>query len=517
MITVAAHTFNLIDEPWIPVQQCQGPAQEVSLSQALTQAHTLDSIAADTPTVTAALHRLLLAVLHRALGPPDQAAWKRLWDAETLPEAAITDYLAGWRHRFDLLGSEPFYQCPDLARLTFGTPAALIPSMASGSNVTLFDHTTATTPVALTLAEAARRLVALHAFDLGGMKTPFPGHPKSAKDGPCARSAIILAAGATLRETLLLNLVQYAPDRERPLGTRAQDAPAWESDLPPGSPRQRVPRGWTDWLTWQSRRVLLQISADPDVEPKVTGVAICPGDAPHPAFQPRDVEQQMAYIEAKDGDVTTLRLNPHRTLWRDSMALAVREDHAPRTLEWLYRLDESGAFTLPELVPVLAFGQTANQAKYIAWRAESLPLPPQLLRPGDSPGLEALRSALETAEHIEALLISMARWLRAEFKTDKEIKDEAKKGWRPHQLDTYWTALTPAFDTFVHLLASHQHTHASDLWRQRLHSAATTTFAAVIATAPSGPRSLTVRGRITNTFHHRLREHLNALASGERP
>jgi CRISPR system Cascade subunit CasA len=73
--------FNLIDEPWIPCIPLQGDGtpQLFSLRETLTRAHELCEIYSDSPLTIAALHRLLLAILHDVFGPKDTEAWKELW------------------------------------------------------------------------------------------------------------------------------------------------------------------------------------------------------------------------------------------------------------------------------------------------------------------------------------------------------------------------------------------------------------------------------------------------------
>ena len=59
-----ATSFNLCDEPWLPCIRLDGRAVELGLYDMLMQAHTLRELLGETPLETAALHRLLLAVLH---------------------------------------------------------------------------------------------------------------------------------------------------------------------------------------------------------------------------------------------------------------------------------------------------------------------------------------------------------------------------------------------------------------------------------------------------------------------
>ena len=63
-------TFNLLDEPWIPCLDTRGRVVEMGLRETLLQAHTLRSVAGDTPVISAAILRLLMAVIYRAMGPP---------------------------------------------------------------------------------------------------------------------------------------------------------------------------------------------------------------------------------------------------------------------------------------------------------------------------------------------------------------------------------------------------------------------------------------------------------------
>jgi CRISPR system Cascade subunit CasA len=97
-------TFNLIDQGWIPCIGADGRIQELSLRRCLTEAHHFTGIAGRTPLETAAIYRLLLAVLHSALrGPKNRAAWEALWGAGTFEICWLKDYLDKWEYRFDCL------------------------------------------------------------------------------------------------------------------------------------------------------------------------------------------------------------------------------------------------------------------------------------------------------------------------------------------------------------------------------------------------------------------------------
>jgi CRISPR system Cascade subunit CasA len=259
-------TFDLIHQPWIRVRDLDGGTAERGILQALGLAHQLAGLSGDVPTQTFALTRMLLAVLHGALaGPRDDDAWVELWEAERLPTEMIAAYLAEYRERFDLFHPKtPFFQVAGLhtaSGKTTGTPTLI----ADVPNGTKFFTTRVGVDYTLTYAEAARWLVHCQAFDISGIKTGAVGDER-VKDGKgypigvawAGLLGCVLLEGATLKETLLLNLMP------RDFGDYArephEDRPAWERE--PVSAAEEVPDGRpvtgpVDLYTWQSRRVRL--------------------------------------------------------------------------------------------------------------------------------------------------------------------------------------------------------------------------------------------------------------------
>ena len=125
-------SFNLVDEPWLPVVPLGGAAAEWSLRETLARAHEVREMVDPSPLATVALHRLLLAVVHRGFGPASRTAWHALWSAGRLDPARLDATLDAARPRFDLFDPvHPFYQStsPSLAR------ASPISRRASGSPI----------------------------------------------------------------------------------------------------------------------------------------------------------------------------------------------------------------------------------------------------------------------------------------------------------------------------------------------------------------------------------------------
>ena len=75
------------------VREARRPAAEFGLRDVLVQAHELRGLGGESPLVTAALHRLLLAILHRVFGPEGYDAWYALWQAGRFDPVALDEYL----------------------------------------------------------------------------------------------------------------------------------------------------------------------------------------------------------------------------------------------------------------------------------------------------------------------------------------------------------------------------------------------------------------------------------------
>lgn len=275
-------SFDLVERPWILVHGLDGQVEEVSLRDVFARAHELRSIVGEVPTQTFAIMRLLLAILHRAVdGPADDVTWGKLWEQPALPGAGVSAYLDHFRHRFDLLSTEtPFYQVAELR--TAKDDILGLDRLIADVPVNAYFFTTrlASGIDRVSLAEAARWVVHCQAFDPSGIRSGAVGDPrvKGGRGYPIGTGWAgalggVIAEGATLRETLLLNLV---PNEELELPPTADDLPVWERD--PDGPSatfndEHEPAGPLQLYTWQSRRI--RLFHDPE---GVHGVLIANGD-----------------------------------------------------------------------------------------------------------------------------------------------------------------------------------------------------------------------------------------------
>jgi CRISPR system Cascade subunit CasA len=392
-------SFNLVDQPWIPCVMQDGRMEELGIQDTLVRAAEIREVLDSSPLVTAALHRLLLAILHRNFGPASLSEWRPLWEHRRWDDAVLTQYLDEWRSRFDLFDEErPFYQVPVMQDGRRNPVARLAMEVASGNNPTLFDHTVDGIPEPVPARVAARYLLACQSHSIGfGKSNPF-----YFQDAPLTRGFVVLAYGNNLFETLALNLLSY--NDEKPIARDGADLPAWELETPTTpNPTGTIPQGYLDYLTWQSRRVHLFPEED------TARVRWCQiqqnlklgGDILDP-FKCYRKDEKEGYRPAS--------LSPGRSLWRDSNVLFQQVDESskrPEVFNWLSRIDglrRKGDIYARATYGLSAFGFAADPGKaasVILWRHERLPLPLAYLDGGDL--LSTLKDGLELAESVGKL------------------------------------------------------------------------------------------------------------------
>jgi CRISPR system Cascade subunit CasA len=425
--------FNLLDEPWIVALAPDSGEVELSILDVFEHAPEVITIGGEVPTQGFAIARLLLAFLHRALdGPEDQEEWAELWSTPGLPMEQIRAYADRVRGRFDLFEAEaPFFQVPGL-RTERGGVSGLGKIVADVPNgEPLFTTRSAASLARISAAEAARWLVHVHAFDPSGIKSGAVGDPtvKNGKGYPIGTGwsgqlGGVLAEGANLRETLLLNLIARdaasyvrvgGPD-DLPPWERGVDGPTWKEDRPP--------RGAIDLYTWQTRRVRLKGDRH-----GVTGVVLANGDRIQPQNRHRlDPHTAWRFSEPQTKKLMELTYmprahDPGRSMWRGLEALlpslsgrrAGRSDQpqqflAPGVLQWVGELASAGHVADDFVVRTRAVGAAygTQSATFDEIIDDRLTLGVVLLRE-DRPALGRLaEAAVEDAERTAGALWRLA-------------------------------------------------------------------------------------------------------------
>lgn len=493
-------SFNLIDQPWIPVLTLDGQLEEHSLRDTLVRAHEFEALCAETPLMTAALMPLLLAVLHRVFGPHKIADWEALWNNESFPAQPLDAYFAEWYDRFDLFHPErPFYQVAD-DRVLEKSVIHMIHSI--GNTGTLFIHTVDEPAITLAPAQAARYLLTAQQYRTAGLS----GLKEKFTDSTLTRGVGFWAASDSLFKTLLLNLMPV-----QDVMPAQGDQPIWERDDP--FAKRNVPTGYLDYLTWPGNRILL-LPVNIDNEICVTQMTIAPGLS----LNEDVLSPQKRYTRrAKKNKPDTwgfLYFNEDRALWRDFDSLLMLDNDVarpPAVLEWLAELSLDDVINDEDSLRLTAMGMLANQAKPMFYRQEHMPLSTALLR--NAGNVRFLSMAIGQADEVAGRLSGKNGPLQtladhalargSAQNPDPNDREQLIRQW--DALSIYWAPLESAFWQFVDLFQRDLDL-AQSRWREAIETAAHDALEHAIRMAGREPWTLKGQVIARRKLNYHLRE-----------
>ncbi len=360
--------YNLAVKPWLWTTD----SAEVSLRDALVNAHLYRGLQGATAMMVAAQHRVLLAVLHRAIdGPRGIDQWAEIWQRGRFPQRQVEDYLAEWEDRFELYGSletPGFMQAiPPIPKVSERDVNKMVMNARAGGNVCLFGDGK---PMMLEPPRAARNLVTIQAFSLGGGSSGLSG--RNFVDGPCARGIVFLLLGNNLFETLMLNLLPYPETGVCNEGqSLVSDKPMWERLDPFGRDpltskrRKWSPRGMTDLYTWPSRRVVLIPGEESPMTVRMQfSCGLYLGQYKDPQqYYPRKRALRLRVSDKRGAGTSVFDLAPAVLDEEDRIAAA----------GWVDRLRDAGCDVEPRAVG--AFGQASNLGAVLEEKTFVFPFP----------------------------------------------------------------------------------------------------------------------------------------------
>lgn len=506
--------FNLIDEPWIPCLMPDNRFQEFGLQEVLVRAPEIREIFHSSPLVVTAVHRLLLAILHRNFGPESLAAWKELWERGSFDAQVLQQYFDRWRERFFLFHPErPFYQVPKMNDAKVHPVQLLALEAAAGNNPTLFDHHFTELPATFSPAKAASYLLARQAYSIGfGKSKPF-----YFSDSPLIRGYAIFVLGDNLFQTLVLNLLPV--DQDRPLPRRGEDLPSWELPSPPEpDPRGNLITGYISYLTWQSRRIHLIPEGNPPV------VRFCQVQQNWKLPEPAPLDPFKSYRRDEKQGLIPRVLSPERAIWRDCHTLLELQGR-PEVLASLAQkknalwVKKDFQFSITGLAT-----EGGKAAQLILWRFERLPLPLAYL--DDKDLLGELRLALEVCERAHDILQGHMKKL-AELvlapptpsqkpAADRQEAARLVQSWAPSR--RYWARLEAPFrHLMVELPADRVENEDGEVvygsrslpeWRRTVYQAAQQSFQEVAKGLQNSLRSLKALAQVERPFLAALKKEL---------
>jgi len=457
-------SFNLITERWIPCIWIDGRSEELSLYDTIAHAHELWEILDNSPLVTASIHRLLLAILHRNFGPSTTPEWISLWENELFDMGVVNKYFDKWRSRFDLFDSQrPFYQIQDkevYASRKFPI-SKIFHELSSANNDTLFSHTIDNMPIGIPNKQIARLLIAYQNYALcDGVSKPF-----NFSDSPVSREALVLIKGVNLFQTLMLNMIVY--NDNSPFPRNENDKPSWEWDSLSYPQKGRTPNGYLDWLTWPSRRIHL-IPNDNGI---VDHVQLLQGDSPNNTENELNIKNEpmnAIIVRGQKRELRTVRFQMDRSLWRDSYALFSQDiniGRSPHTVIQLHNIQSR----YPKLnnlgyrLEVIGLCTKPGQDKVHFWRYEKYPLSFEYLNESALVGdlsislkwaedtgyfigksLSIIQNSIPTVSHYWAMLETAFYEFFVKLPEDR---DKAKERWWKEIFKSAWRAFDLATES----------------------------------------------------------------------
>ncbi len=495
-------TFDLTKERWLPCLNLQGKPmkEDLSLREVFAEAHRVSAIQGDSPLVTIALYRFLLAILYHAIyldlkRPTKVDDWRQLWEQRRtgFEMRLLGDYFQRFNDRFDLFHPQyPFYQSSDAMGKkdeqgdSFSKSVAeLVPEISWGNNATLFDHRFERDGFSLSSAEATRRLIAIQAFGLQGL-SGFT--KKNYRNAPLVDGVILLAQGDTIFETLALNIQLY------PVKADSNDGPCWDSSNIPEWEDARsadneggyTPRGLLDYLTWRNRLVLLKPPASKE-DFVVREMRMSRGFRLKLDEVESDPLKSYSRKKKKGKEVfEQLRWDEHRALWRDSTALfsvhVEGNERPPRAFKFIsdlmithnLPLDASHRYRFS------AFGLSPQQASVNFFRHETFPLPLEYLR--DPESFQKLKDNIAYAEKVRKKLERACEFIQKRLYTGESNKT-AREVFTRNVMRRYWSHLETLFFPMMVRTATEVATRDQETtrWHSQVNAAVHIAFDEAIA------------------------------------
>lgn len=479
--------YNLLDEPWIPIIT-DGKTAKIGLTDLFRNLDTIEELQDPSPLTTVALHRLLLAILYRNHKPQDLGEWAELHSNPWEPDSVLK-YLHNHRDCFWLFHPErPFMQRIEIAKEKPSSLSKLQLERSTGNNSQLFDHSTDDIAIEMSFGAAARAIVTTQCWAVGGGKSG--GNRPNSTHGHQLLGATLLARGSSLWRTLLLNLapMDFLGDTPRNFIRQTTDLPTWEQPLNDW-PEKRPILGICDWLTWQSRGLLLV--EPPTAIDRTSEVIVVQGES---VEESPLVDPWMAYSQDDKEGWRTCRISPDKAAWRDSeslFALHGQSDSKASTSASLvaYRALQEEYPECAGSLTVDVIGMANDKAKLLLWRHERFRLSPDLFT--DESCHDRLRVALEISQQADKCLHLALRLYAEQFLTmgnrSPDAKDLSNHIKAVSRKDSYWAALEPCFHRFLHFIAEESAMHH---WKGDVVSCIETAFTKSIDSCNTTPRHL---------------------------
>lgn len=451
--------FSLVDDAWIPIG-----GREVSLSEALMDAHKLPGWPDGEPGLAAVLLRLMAVIAYRVTGLDDEnldraqfaERQRQLLSEGQFDAERVHAYLAQHHDRFWLVnppaGMTLFAQDTSLEDASPHPVAKAVNSWASGNNPALGPHSEC---AAIPASTAARQLLMQRSYASGGLPDKHR-HPRHGRDGkfvagPLRRTVSLHPVGATLAVTLLGHLVP------RPSDGSGFGRPFWEAPPPmnPVAAHTGIPG------------LLEQIAGRPDKTMLLTGDmqgSVCGFVARVGPGVDREGLHRDPYLLV-DAEREPLKPRAGRAFWREAESLLAQDDQGRRklsaqVLDWAGG-EYGGSLYAPRMYSWAAISHNGDKSKELEWRSSTSPDLISLFDPGTALRVRGFLALASEAE--EKMVKQVAKAKHAADLMPPRSQDRAAvyaparaEFWRRAERDFWDTAAGRLqIETYTNRLRSH--------------------------------------------------------------
>ncbi len=448
------YSFNVLIQPWIPVQSDLGVI-ELGILDVLAKAYEFDAILDPSPLVQFGLYRLLITFIMDAYDIQEFNQLEDLLQAGRFEMDRISEYVYKCGNCFDLFDHErPFLQSPADPKLDKEAKsiANLFQHLPTGTNAIHFHHV-AENGQAYGPGVCARGLCTIAPF----MTSGGSGYAPSINGVP---PWYTLIRGHSFFETLVLNCIcdplPYGLDRMTP-PTWRENENVYSKDVTHAS--------LLEGLTWQPRRIRLLPGhggicsyAGREENVLVSEMIFSPG------FKARVGETwtdpQVAYGISEKGR-RSVRPQEERELWRDTGPLLLLQEkeyrgakkirfEKPLVVTQFRQLAMERIIDSKRSIIVEAYGAQTDKMKFFEWRFDRLVLPAGLYNEEWAGSL--VQDAVDQADLVAYFLgKALKKAYPREGKSNKAAFDDAISNCKR----AFWDVLRHEFNRFLDDLSTH--------------------------------------------------------------
>ena len=373
-------TYNVLNEPWIPVINSRGEIGNIGIRKVLASAHELIDISISSPIQEYSIYRFLGVFLMDALRPESELDIEDLLAENHFEMSRIEHYINECENEgvsFDLFDTvRPFLQSVfDPASNPEQKPVSILDcTRASGNNHTHFDHIKAHEE-GLTPDIVLKQLLATYLFCTAGAQ----GYPSGVYGAPPYFSVI---KGKNLFETLVFLLIPIDT-----IGISFDNPPVFWRRKESVIPKKEI--GMTSWLMgmlFPTRKIQLI----PEESGNVKKIFLCQGEN---FVNKESWKDPFVTYHRHEERMVSIKPTGEFAVWRNLCDIVnVPGKCAPQTLS------QYKSICLKDTVVMTLYGVETNQASYLSMYRHDLSFPIRLTENEES--IQLLYICISTSENL---------------------------------------------------------------------------------------------------------------------